>query len=113
MENRQKYKTAICQIVDHLQANIRVMFLSFLDTAEISMAFFNIGLLGLSLQSHIEIDDEFLMNEVLTGASAMKEVRQAVNDYDIELSIKQSIFWSIAEVISIMIMKMCKEVALS
>ena len=51
------------------------------------MLLLNIGLSGLSLQPVFEVDNEFLINEVLVGASLMTSVRQVVTDYYTELSL--------------------------
>ena len=47
----------------------------FLNTTERSMSLLNIGLFGLSLQSVIEVSNEFLTNEGLVEASSMIVVR--------------------------------------
>ena len=51
------------------------------------MLLLNIGLSGFSLQPVFEVDNEFLINEVLVGASLMTSVRQVVTDYYKELSL--------------------------
>ena len=51
------------------------------------MLLLNIGLSELSLHPVFEVDNEFLINEVLVGASLMTSVRQVVTDYYKELSL--------------------------
>ena len=49
------------------------------------MDFLNIGLSGLALNSNMQVEDEFLMDEVIGNASLMKSMRAAVQDYGTDL----------------------------
>ena len=49
------------------------------------MDLLNIGISGLPLNSNVQIDDAFLMYDVIGKASLVKSVREAVQEYDIEI----------------------------
>lgn len=52
-----------------------------------AMILLSISLSRMSLQSVDEVGNAFLINKVLVGASSMNVVRQAVHDYDKELTL--------------------------
>lgn len=57
----------------------------FLHTTESSISLLIIGVSRLSLQSVVEVYNDFLMNDALFGTSSMNTVRHTVNDYDKEI----------------------------
>ena len=68
----------ILGIMDKLNMTCGCPGLSFLNIADRSMVFLNIGISGIVLKSNGQIGNEFWIDEVIGNASLIKSVRETV-----------------------------------